>query len=170
MVVVDIGARVGHYCGDLTRTYPAGAAGVAPAYGDRGREIYDLVLAAHRNAVLAFRFGEDSLDTMNARCKSFLEASPMRSRDADGEERTMDRFMPHSLGHHLGMDVHDVGERDTPLPAGSVITIEPGLYLPAERIGVRLEDDYVVTPEGLRRLGPDLEVDAAAVEAAMRGL
>ena len=81
----------------------------------------------------------------------------------------MENFMPHSIGHHLGMDVHDVGDGEQPLAAGNVITIEPGLYLPADGIGVRIEDDYLVTPTGLERLGPPLEVEVEEVEAAMGG-
>lgn len=153
LVVVDVGARVGHYCGDLTRTYPAGG-----KFTDRQRAVFDLVTEAHRRAVDEFKLGEDSLDSMNERCHEFLKTSPLRSTDADGKEQKMDVFMPHSLGHHLGLDVHDVGDRDTPLAPGNVITIEPGVYLPAEAIGVRIEDDYLVTPDGrLERLGPPLD-------------
>lgn len=159
LVVVDIGARVGHYCGDVTRTYPVG--GAAPA--GRPRQVYDLVLAAHRHAVRSFVPGEDSLDAMTDRCKAFLKGSPLRARDAGNAEKTMDAFMPHSLGHHLGLDVHDVNDatdRHEPLPVGSVITIEPGIYLPDEAVGVRIEDDYVVTDRGLESLSSGLEMGA----------
>lgn len=81
----------------------------------------------------------------------------------------MNQFMPHGLSHHLGLDVHDAGDPEEPLAPGNVITIEPGLYLPAEAIGVRIEDDYLVTPTGLELLGPSLEKETSAVEAAMRG-
>lgn len=162
LVVVDIGARVGVYCGDITRTYPVGG-----RFTDRQREIYQLVLDAHQHAVASFQFGKDSLLALTARCKRFFEEAPLRARDADGEEKTMEAFFPHGLSHHLGIDVHDLGARDTPLAAGSVITIEPGLYIPAERIGVRLEDDYLVTEMRLQRLGPPLEVEVRDVEAAM---
>ncbi len=150
-VVVDIGAQVGHYCGDLTRTYAAGG-----RFSARQREIYALVLQAHRQAVADYRPGEDTLDTLKARCLDVLKASPLRARDSFGDEQTMDTFMPHGLSHHLGLDVHDVGDREAALAPGSVITIEPGLYIPYEGIGVRLEDDYLVTETGLQRLGLEL--------------
>ena len=79
----------------------------------------------------------------------------------------MDAFMPHSLGHYLGLDVHDPGDREPPLAPGNVITIEPGIYLPSEGIGVRIEDDYLVTPAGLERLGPPLERTVEEIERAM---
>lgn len=157
LVVVDIGALYGHYAGDVTRTYPAGG-----RFSPRQQEVYALVRSAYDNAVSSYRPGEDSLKSMNERCKEFLKAATLRANDSEGIERTMEYFMPHGLGHHLGLAVHDVGEREAPLVPGQVITIEPGLYITSEQIGVRLEDDYLVTAEGLERLGPDysLRLDA----------
>jgi Xaa-Pro aminopeptidase len=162
MVVVDIGARWGHYCGDITRAYPVGG-----RFSPRQREIYALVLAAHENVVASYQPGEDTLHTVNARCKQFLKDSTLRGRDGDGAEQTMDVFMPHGMTHHLGLDVHDVGDQDLPLSPGNVITIEPGIYIPNEGIGARIEDDYLVTETGLQRLGPPLEKDPNAIEEAM---
>jgi Xaa-Pro aminopeptidase len=166
LVVVDIGARVGHYNGDVTRTYPVGGK-FSPG---RRRDVYELVLAAHQDAVSAFKVG-DSLDDMTERCKELFKASKLRAKDAAKAEKTMETFFPHSLGHHLGLDVHDVNdatERHEPLPVGSVITIEPGIYLPDEAIGVRIEDDYLVTEAGLESLGSGLEMAAGDVERSMR--
>ena len=162
MVVIDIGARFGSYCGDLTRSYPVGG-----RFSPRQREIYSLVLDSHERAVSNYRPGMDTLKDLNDRCKEFLKESPLRSQNEKGEEQTMNVFMPHSLSHHLGLDVHDAGDPEDPLRAGNVITIEPGIYLPAEGIGVRLEDDYLVTETGLVLLGPDLEKEPAALERAM---
>jgi Xaa-Pro aminopeptidase len=163
MVVVDIGARLGYYCGDLTRAYPVGG-----VFSPRQREIYNLVLDAHERVVASYRAGEDTLRTLSERCKEFLKDSPLRSKDEKGVEQTMNLFMPHGLSHHLGLDVHDVGDGEEPLKPGNVITVEPGLYLPGESIGVRIEDDYLVTATGLERLGPPLESDITALETAMR--
>ncbi|HEX8913761.1 MAG TPA: Xaa-Pro aminopeptidase [Humisphaera sp.] len=166
LVVVDIGARVGHYNGDVTRTYPVGG-----KFGPRQREIYELVLACQRDAVERFKVGVDSLDAMTERAREFYKASKSRAKNAAGEEKTMDAFFPHSLGHHLGLDVHDVNDaadRHTPLPIGSLITIEPGLYLPNEGIGVRIEDDYLLTEQGFVRVGEPLEATVEELERAMR--
>jgi Xaa-Pro aminopeptidase len=159
LVVVDIGARLGYYCGDLTRTYPVGG-----RFSPRQREVYKLVLDAHERAVASYKPGEDTLKALSDRCKEFLKDSPLRSQNEKGEEQTMNQFMPHGLSHHLGLDVHDVGDPEAPLAPGNIITIEPGIYLPAEGIGVRIEDDYLVTPAGLERLGPALEKDISMLE------
>ena len=177
LVVVDIGARYGRYSGDLTRTYPVGG-----KFSPRQREIYQLVLDAHRNVVSGYRPGEDTLQALNDRCKQFLRQSSLHARDHTGTEQTMDLFMPHRLSHHLGLDIHDLtallgsnslgpcGEDgvEQPLSPGSVITVEPGIYIPSESLGVRLEDDYLVTETGLERLGPPLALDLDEVEALMR--
>jgi len=162
LVVVDIGARLGYYCGDLTRTYPVGG-----RFSTRQREVYKLVLDAHERAIASYKPGEDTLKALSDRCKEFLKDSSLRSRNEKGEEQTMNQFMPHGLSHHLGLDVHDVGDPEAPLAPGNVITIEPGIYLPAEGIGVRIEDDYLVTAAGLERLGPALEKDITELEASM---
>jgi Xaa-Pro aminopeptidase len=163
VVVVDIGARLGYYCGDLTRSYPVGG-----SFSPRQREIYGLVLDAHERVVSSYKPGEDTLKALTDRCKEFLKDSPLRSNNEKGEPQTMNLFMPHGLCHHLGLDVHDVGDSEAPLQPGNVITIEPGLYLPAEAIGVRIEDDYLVTADGLERLGPPLEKELGELEVAMR--
>jgi Xaa-Pro aminopeptidase len=162
LVVVDIGARFGMYAGDLTRTYPVGG-----KFTPRHREIYEVVLAAHRHAVESCKVGVDTLRDMRDRCFAFLRDTSLKAADLHGVEHTLDHFMPHGLSHHLGLDVHDTGDSEAPVGPGSVITVEPGVYLPAERFGVRIEDDYLATPEGLVKLGPDLAVEPDAVEAAM---
>ncbi len=177
LVVVDIGARLGRYSGDITRTYPVGG-----KFSPRQREIYQLVLDAHRAVVTGYKTGEDTLQALNDRCKLFLRQSSLRAKDHTGGEQTMDHFMPHRLSHHLGLDVHDLtallgsnilgtyGEDglEQPLSPGAVITIEPGVYLPSESLGVRLEDDYLVTETGLERLGPPLALEIDELESIMQ--
>ena len=166
-VVIDIGAQIGGYNGDVTRTYPVGG-----VFSPRQRDLYRLVQSAIETSVTAFVTGVDSQNSMDTRCKELLKASLLRARDRNGAEtdKTLDGYMPHGLSHNLGLDVHDliqVVDRDAPLLPGQVVTIEPGVYIPVEGIGVRLENDYLVTENGLRRLGPDLESDLDAVERAM---
>ena len=123
---MDIGAKLGGYCGDLTRSYPVGG-----KFSLRQRELYALVLEAHERAVSGYQPGLDTLKDLTDRCKAFLKDSHLRGNDASGAETTMNVFMPHGLAHHLGLDVHDAGDPLLRLAPGNVITIEPGIYIPS---------------------------------------
>ena len=76
----------------------------------------------------------------------------------------MDHFFVHGLGHYLGMDVHDVGNGGMPMQPGEVFTIEPGIYIPSEGFGVRIEDDYLVTESGLEKLSKDIPCEVDEIE------
>ena len=159
LVVVDIGGEYQGYTADITRTYPASG-----RYTPRQREVYQLVLDAQAAAVADFKPGVSTIATLNRTVKDFFRKSPIRARDAEGTERTMDHFFAHGLGHHMGLDVHDVGDGSKALLPGEVFTIEPGLYIPAESLGVRIEDDYRVTKDGLEKLSKDIPVEAVEIE------
>lgn len=162
LVVVDIGAEVEGYTADITRTYP-----VDGRFTPRQREVYQLVLDAQAGASREFRVGASTIGSLNRWVRDFFRGSPLRSKDDDGDDRTMDHFFAHGLGHHLGLDVHDVGDASKPLEPGQVFTIEPGLYLPLEGFGVRIEDDYLVTPTGVEKLSALIPSAPDEVERAM---
>jgi len=162
MVVVDIGAEYDYYAADITRTFPVGG-----RFTPRQKELYRLVLACQEDAARFARPGM-SLSTLHNHAVQFLRSSPLRARDLDGREYTMDHFFIHGLGHFLGMDVHDVTGGSNNLDPGVVFTIEPGVYIPSERIGIRIEDDYLMTPSGARKLSAALPSDPGAIEALMR--
>ena len=89
----------------------------------------------------------------------------MRAKDSEGVEQTMDHFFTHGLGHALGMDVHDVGDSSQACKPGEVFTIEPGLYIPSESLGVRIEDDYLVKSDGtLEKLSKAIPSDRETIE------
>ena len=159
LVVVDIGARYGYYCGDLTRSYPANG-----RFTDRQREIYDLVLEAHDRAAEAMKPGVTVFDLRKI-VYGVFENSEVR--DAKGE--SLGQYFIHGLGHPLGLDAHDPGADETPLEPGMVITNEPGIYLPDEELGVRIENDFLITAEGAENLSADLPTAAEEIEALMRG-
>lgn len=159
LVVVDIGARYGYYCGDLTRTFP-----VDGRFSRRQRELYDAVLAAHGAAVSTLRPGSTVAEARRAAFSS-LEASPLRG---DGSA-TLGQFFIHGIGHPLGLDTHDVGGEAGDLEPGMVLTIEPGVYLPEEGVGIRIEDDYLITASGCECLSEDLPRKAEQVEALLAG-
>jgi Xaa-Pro aminopeptidase len=159
LVVVDIGARYGYYCGDLTRTYP-----VNGIFSDRQREIYDLVLEAHDRAAAAMRPGISVFELRKIAYGIFEETSV---RDSNGE--TLGQYFIHGLGHQLGLEAHDPGVADEALLApGMVLTNEPGIYIPDENLGVRIENDFLITEDGAENLSPGLPTAAGDIEVMMQ--
>jgi Xaa-Pro aminopeptidase len=159
LVVVDIGAEYNYYTADITRTYPASG-----RFTHRQREIYQLVLDAQRAAEKAFKPGQTTMAELRQIVVDFFRRSQLR----DQHGNTLDRYFIHGLGHWLGMDVHDVGDYSKPIPPGSVITIEPGIYIPEENLGVRIEDDYLVTESGLVKMSRNIPSDPDEIERLMR--
>lgn len=157
-IVIDIGAEYSYYTADITRTYPA-----TGKFTERQRAIYQLVLDAQRAAERAYKPGV-SLGQLQQVARDVMRRSPLRDRQGN----TLDRYFIHGLGHWLGMDVHDVGNYG-PFPVGSVFTIEPGIYIPDEKLGVRIEDDYLVTETGLVKMSGKIPCEADDIERLMAG-
>ncbi len=132
LVVCDIGCRKDYYCADITRTYP-----VSGRFTNRQAEVYETVLAAHDAAVAAVQPGVPVKDVHKAAYDCIKQAG-------------FERYFFHGTSHYLGLEAHDVGSYERPLEPGVVITVEPGIYIAAESIGVRIEDDVVVTVKGGR--------------------
>jgi Xaa-Pro aminopeptidase len=158
VVVMDIGAEYSYYSADVTRTIP-----VSGKFSGRQREIYDLVLGAQNAAIEAIRPGT-TVGELTGVARTWLREN---SNGACGQQ-TCDAYFVHGLGHWLGMDVHDVGDYATPLLPGMVLTIEPGIYLPDENLGVRIEDDVLVTETGHEVLSAGAPRDPDRIEALMR--
>ncbi len=137
LVVVDIGATCANYAADITRTYP-----VSGTYTARQKELYKIVLDTQAHVASVAKPGM-YLNNRNEPEKS-LHHIAVAYLDRYG----LGGFMPHGIGHFMGLDVHDVGDRSVPLAPGDVITIEPGIYIAAEKIGIRIEDDYLITETG----------------------
>jgi Xaa-Pro aminopeptidase len=157
LVVVDAAAEYSYYTADITRTFPASG-----KFTPRQREIYQLVLDAQRAAEKAFVPGKSSLSDLQRAARDVMTAS--RLRDQHGN--TLERYFIHGLGHWIGMDVHDAGNYGV-LPVGSVFTIEPGIYLPEEGFGVRIEDNYLVTEKGLVKMSAKLPSEPEEIERMM---
>lgn len=150
LVLVDIGATSNGHCADVTRMFA-----VSGHFAARQQELFDLVLGAHRAIRQRARPGVDSISGLGTWTKEYFRQSPLRALDSAGAEQTMDRFFTYSVGHYVGRSVHgeDTGwDAKAPLQAGQVLAIEPGLYLPAEAVGVRVEDTFLVTSQGLECL------------------
>jgi Xaa-Pro aminopeptidase len=160
LVVVDVGAEYKLYTADITRTYP-----VNGKFTPRQRELYQLVLDAQSEAAKKMKPGETRLLEMTGFVSNYLKKSPLRAKDENGNEQTMDRFFIHGLSHYLGMDVHDVGNGTIPMKVGEVFTIEPGLYIKSENIGIRIEDDYLMTSDGPMKLSKNIASTPDEIEA-----
>ena len=157
VVVMDVGGEYAHYAADLTRTVP-----VDGRFTPRQREIYDLVLAVQRKVIAAVKPGETLHGLTQMAKRLFDELGP----EAVGE--AMGKYFLHGVGHSVGLAVHDPIDFSQPLKAGMVITVEPGLYLPEQNLGVRIEDMVLVTADGARLLSEALPKDADEIEALMR--
>jgi len=156
LVVVDIGAEWGFYASDLTRTYP-----VSGKFTNRQRQIYDVVLATQTYIESIAKPGM-YLKSFQYPEKSLLHLA-IKFLDGLG----LAKYFVHGIGHYLGLDAHDVGSYDIPLQENDVFTIEPGIYIPNESLGVRIEDDYLMTPHGAVCLSCELPKSAKDVEKMM---
>lgn len=151
LILIDAAASVGSYACDVTRTFPASG-----TFSAKQREDYALVLAAQAAAVAKLKAG--------VLYEELVEAA----KDVFRKAGRIDDFT-HGLGHYVGLDVHDAGDLSKPIPAGAVITVEPGLYVQASNTGIRIEDIYLVTPNGAERLSEGVPRTVAEIEAVMAG-
>jgi Xaa-Pro aminopeptidase len=161
VVVMDVAAECGNYASDITRTVPAGG-----KFSARQREIYAVVLGAQRAAIAAVKPGMTlGRKTPNSLYKIAYDYIDTHGKDLHGE--ALGKYFTHGLSHHVGLDVHDLSDTKEPLEAGMVITIEPGVYIPEENIGVRIEDIVLVTNTGSKVLSAALPVEPDEIERAM---
>jgi Xaa-Pro aminopeptidase len=165
LVVVDAAAEFAQYTADVTRTFP-----INGRFTPRQRAIYDLVLGAQQAAMDSVHPGQ-SLQRLNQIARDYMRAhSGDLCPGGSGEAPALnscDRYFIHGLGHGIGMDVHDVGRLDVLMP-GVVFTIEPGIYIPAEALGARIEDDILVTESGYENLSAAAPRAAADIERIMQ--
>ena len=161
LVLIDVGGEYAHYAADVARTVP-----VNGRFTARQRELYDIVLGAQRSAIEAvkpgMRLAGDGEKSLQRIVKEYFDAR------AWGGETELSRYFVHGLGHHVGLAVHDPADAKTALEPGMVITIEPGLYLPHEGLGIRIEDMVLVTEDGAEVLTKALPKEADNIEKIMR--
>ena len=160
LLLMDLGAKLGNYCSDITRTFPANG-----KYTPRQRQIYDLVLRANREVAACARPGI-TLKDLNDKCKEVL-AEGLISLGLISDAKDVGKYYMHSVSHSIGIDVHDVSFAGDVLQPGWVISDEPGLYIDEEEIGIRIEDDLLITEDGCEVLSRDIPRDAEEIEARM---
>src|SRR5437660_9017022 len=162
IVVLDVGAQYSGYSADITRTIPANG-----KFTPRQREIYEIVLGAQNAALAAIKPG------VHFSCKGKKDGlmnmayDYINSHGKDREGRPLGQYFIHGLGHHIGLNVHDPGDHCSPLQPGMVVTVEPGIYIPEENLGVRIEDDVLVTDSGYQLLSERLPRDPDEIERIM---
>lgn len=180
LLLIDAGAEYGYYASDVTRTFP-----VNGRFSDAQREVYEVVLQSQNAAIQAVRPGA-TLDTIHDAAVSVLVDGLLALNLLQGDRQSVIErgdfraFYMHRTSHWLGMDVHDVGNyfqngKQRPFEPGFVLTVEPGLYIPPhsqvdERyrgIGIRIEDDILVTEDGSENLTRDIPKSVADIEALM---
>jgi Xaa-Pro aminopeptidase len=171
VVVIDAAGEYSMYASDLTRTMP-----VDGHFTARQKEIYDIVLGAQKAARDAFVAGKSKMGSIDHRGadadKGLLDKVAFDYINTHGKDLHGDplgKYFVHTLGHSVGIDVHDPYDYDKPFEIGAVFTIEPGIYIPEEKVGVRIEDTFYVNDEGkLIDFAEKLPHTAEEVEAAMQ--
>jgi len=160
VVLMDVGGQYSGYTADITRTVPANG-----HFTPRQREIYEIVLGAQNAALAAIKPGATMRKGPGSLYK--IAYDYINTHGTDREGLGLGRYFTHGLGHHIGLEVHDAGDVDRPFEAGMLITDEPGIYIPEEKIGVRIEDDVLVTPTGYQLLTARLPRSADEIEQIM---
>ena len=161
IVVLDVGAQYSGYSADITRTLPANG-----KFTPRQLEIYNIVLAAQNAAMAAIKPGMDMCQK-GGKSLHKISYDYINSHGKDLHGNPLGQYYIHGLGHNIGLNVHDPGDYCKPLQAGMVVTMEPGIYIPEENLGVRIEDDVLVTETGYKFLSERLPRDPAEIEKIM---
>ncbi len=160
LILLDLGAKYENYCSDITRTYPANG-----KFSPRQREIYELVLKANEAVAAAARPGITTKDLNDVACRVLAEGLIAMGMIQDASE--VKKYYMHGVSHPIGIDVHDISLSGDVLAPGWVISNEPGLYIDEEGIGIRIEDDLLITEDGCEVLSKNIIKDPDEIEAFM---
>lgn len=163
LLLMDIGAEKHNYAADISRTVP-----VNGKYSERQRVCYEAVLEVQKRAIKAAIPGK-SLSDLNEQVKEWLSEKHIELglyTEKDKSEELIHTYFPHGVSHFMGLDVHDCGNKETILEEGMVITCEPGLYIPGENIGIRIEDDILVGKQPVN-LSREIPKEIAEIEKLM---
>ena len=157
LLLLDLGAQWNSYSADISRTFP-----INGKFSDRQKELYQIVRLAMERVFAAIKPGVP-FKRLNEIVRETYAEELVRIgliEDASG----VSKYYFHGVSHYLGLDTHDVGSRDQDLAPGMVLTVEPGLYIPEEGIGIRIEDDVLVTETGMENLSFDIPRDVEEIE------
>jgi len=170
MILMDFGAGYGGYCADLTRTVP-----VNGKFTKRQKTVYNACLHLHRYAQSILKPGIKIVDYTDKigeeATQQFLKIGLLKKSDVKNESpdnRAYRKYLYHGISHHLGIDVHDLGTKTEPIRAGMVFTIEPGIYIEEEQMGVRIENNFWITKNGNKDLMANIPIEADDIERLMK--
>lgn len=161
LILLDLGALSNNYASDITRTYPANG-----KFTERQKDIYNIVLEAQNVAMDKMHVGAYESDVNDAVKKHF--ANGLRTLKIIKDDMDVDKYYYHGIGHPLGLDVHDFRRRDKTIQENNVYTVEPGLYIKEEGIGIRIEDNVWVTKNGLINLSSEIIKTVSDIENFMK--
>lgn len=163
LVLIDAAGEYSLYASDITRTMP-----ISGKFTTRQREIYDIVLGAQKAAIAAFQSGKSHISRNTSDSLYDVAYQYINTHGKDSHGEPLGKYFIHGLGHYVGLNVHDEGDYSLALGPGAVFTIEPGIYIPEEKLGVRIEDMFYVDDAGkLVRLSQDLPQTADEIERLM---
>ncbi len=170
LILMDFGAEYGGYCADLSRTVP-----VSGKFGRRQKTVYNACLHLHDYAKSILKPGitiTEYTDMVGEEAtQKFLKIGLLKKTDVkneDPENRAYRKYLYHGISHHLGIDVHDLGTKTEPIKAGMVFTVEPGIYIEEEQMGVRIENNLWITRNGSKDLMKNIPITVEEIEALMK--
>ncbi|MBS1639705.1 MAG: aminopeptidase P family protein [Bacteroidetes bacterium] len=170
LILMDFGAEYGNYCADLTRTIP-----VNGKFTRRQKTVYNACLHLHNYAKSLLKPGITIVDYTEKvgeeATQQFLKIGLLKKSDVkneDQENRAYRKYLYHGISHHLGIDVHDLGTRTAPLQAGMLLTVEPGIYIEEEKMGVRIENNIWITKSGNVDLFKNIPITVEEIESLMK--
>ncbi len=171
LLLLDVGASYANYKSDLSRTLP-----VSGKFSRRQREVYEAVLRVLRGAIKGMKPGRvmrhvhrETQEAMTEELVDLKLLTLAEVKEQDPDQPACLKYFMHGTGHSLGLDTHDLGDMTKPMAPGWVLTCEPGIYIPAEKIGIRLENNILITQTGNVDLFADVPVEAEEIEALMAG-
>lgn len=170
LILMDFGAEYGGYCADLTRTVP-----VNGKFSRRQKQVYNACLHLHEYAKSTLKPGISILDYTDRvgeeATATFLKIGLLKKTDIkneDKENRAYRKYLYHGISHHLGIDVHDLGTRTEPIKPGMLFTVEPGIYIEEEQMGVRIENNLWITKNGNKDLMSKIPITVEEIERGMK--
>jgi Xaa-Pro aminopeptidase len=161
LVLMDVGADNNNYSADITRCFP-----ISGTFSERQTQIYSAVLRVEKEIISMVKPGVE-LMTLQTKTRELI-ANELITLGLISDPSEVTKYYMHGVSHFLGMDTHDLGGRSATLEVGNVITVEPGIYIPEERLGVRIEDDVLVTEEGYCVLSQNIPKEIAEIEEILK--